>query len=70
MHLSIGGTIKDSRIERVYVGKWYKPWTWNKYSDVISVKGFDLVQISVVGGGGGGGCSKNCEEMELNNEKR
>ncbi len=53
--LDLDSEYMDPRVRYEFLGKWYKPWTWNKYGHVLNCKGFSKVVISGVGGGGGSG---------------
>jgi len=42
--IGIGGKIKESK--KIWLGKWYKPWTWFKYG--FEIKDFELMEFSFV----------------------
>ena len=51
-NLAIGGTIKDAEQETIFLGRWFKPWTWGNWQRVTVIKRFDFHSISLVRGGG------------------
>lgn len=47
MNGAIGGQ-GELKKKRFWLGKWYKPWTWFKYTEYFEVGDFKLIEFSMV----------------------